>query len=87
MNIVATQKLEEALSRYPQANNELIGWYQILNQGSFYSEHSMRSTFGGMHGFDYQYRFPIPGSTLQVHALVNFESQVLYIDQIKPGTH
>jgi mRNA-degrading endonuclease HigB of HigAB toxin-antitoxin module len=87
LNIVATHKLSEALSKYPSANNALIGWFQTVNQGDFYSEHSMRSTFGQMHGRDYQYRFPIPGSTLLIHALVNFQSQVLFIDQIKPGNH
>ena len=87
MNIVATHKLKDALSRYPAANSALIGWYQVLNQGKFQSEQSMHSTFGGMHDGDYQYRFPIPGSSLLVHALVNFESQVLFIEQIKPGKH
>ena len=75
------------MTRYPGASDELIGWYQIVNQTDFYSEQSVASAFGEMRGFDYQYKFPIPGTTLLVHTLINFESQVLLIKQIKPGNH
>lgn len=87
MKVVAVNKLKHAQQRYPAAQNNLYGWYQILSRGSFPSELELRDTFGDMRGFNYEYKFPIPETTLLVHTLINFESQVVYIDEIKPGHH
>jgi mRNA-degrading endonuclease HigB of HigAB toxin-antitoxin module len=87
LKVVAINRIKEAQARYPAASEKLAGWYQILSQGDFYSEKALLSTFGDMRGFNYQYRFPIPETTLLVHTLLNFESQVAYIDEIKPGNH
>ena len=87
LRIIATQKLREAQQRYPAAHMHLDGWYQIISQSDFGSEHALRATFGDIRGFNFQYKFPIPETTLLVHTLINFESQVAYIDTIKPGNH
>ncbi len=87
MRVVATQKLKEAKLRYPAAHWHLDGWYQIIKQGDFFSESDLRATFGDMRGFNFQFKFPIPETTLLVYTLINFESQVAYIDTIKPGHH
>lgn len=87
MNVVAIDKIKEAQVRYPAARENLEGWYQILSFSNFYSEEDLKATFGDMRGFNYKYKFPIPESTLLVHTLINFESQVAYIEEIKPGNH
>ncbi len=85
MRVVATNKIREAQIRYPAANDSLCGWYQIVSQSDFFSESDLRATFGDMRGFRYQYKFPVPETTLLVHTLVNFESQVAFIEAVKPG--
>ncbi|WP_168204064.1 type II toxin-antitoxin system HigB family toxin [Aliikangiella coralliicola] len=87
MKVVATNKIKDAQLRYPAAHKQLEGWYQILHEGNFYSDRALRATFGDMRGFSYQYKFPVPGTTLLVHTLINFESQVAFIETIKPGNH
>jgi len=69
---------------YPAAEVSLLGWYQILKQSDFQSEMSLYSTFGEISGFDYQYKFPVPDTSLVIHVLVNFATQVLFIKQIVP---
>ncbi|TQV87874.1 hypothetical protein [Aliikangiella coralliicola] len=87
MKVVAINRLKEAQIKYPAAHRHLYGWYQILRHGDFFSEKALRATFGDMRGFNYQYKFPIPETTLLVHTLINFESQVAFIEDIKPGNH
>lgn len=87
MNVVAVDKIEEAQVRYPAARKNLEGWYQILSLGDFHSEEDLRATFGDMRGFNYRYKFPIPESALLVYTLINFESQVAYIEEIKADHH
>ena len=87
MKVVATKKIREAQSRFPAAHRHLHGWYLIMSRGDFFSENDLRATFGDMRGFNYQFKFPIPETTLLVHTLINFESQVAFIDEIKPGNH
>ncbi|MDH5628797.1 MAG: type II toxin-antitoxin system HigB family toxin [Gammaproteobacteria bacterium] len=87
MVVVASDRVKEAQLRYPGADHYLQGWYQILSKGSFKSEAALKVVFGDIRGFSHQYRFPIPESTLLVHTLINFESQVALIEEIKPGNH
>jgi|GEM_PF-1551467 len=87
LKIIATNRLNQALIEYPNADKSLRGWYQIISQGEFYSETALRATFGDMRGYNYEFKFPIPDSALLVHTLINFESQVAYIDHIHPGNH
>ncbi len=85
MKVVAINKIKDAQLRYPAAQHHLYGWYQILKNSDFFNERDLRSTFGDMRGFNFQYKFPIPETTLLVHTLINFESQVAFIEEIKPG--
>lgn len=87
MKVVATNRIKAAILNYPGTEELLKGWYQILRRGNFHSEQDLRDTFGDMRGFNYQYKFPIPDTPLLVHTLINFESQVAYIEAIKPGNH
>lgn len=87
MQIVAINKLLQARLQYPTADDNLQGWYQILSQGDFDSENALKSTFGDMRGFNHRFKFPIPDSRLLVHTLINFESQIAYIEKIIPGNH
>ncbi|WP_444997093.1 hypothetical protein [Aliikangiella sp. IMCC44359] len=87
MKVVAVNRMKDAQVRYPAAHNHLNGWLQIIGNSDFFSEQELRETFGDMRGFNYQYKFPIPETTLLVHTLINFESQIAYIEEIKPGNH
>lgn len=85
MKVISINKIKEAQIRYPVAVNKLCGLYQILSRNDFRSEAELRATFDGLQGSDYEYSFPVPGTTIQVHTLVNFESQVAFIKDIMPG--
>ena len=85
MKVVAINRLTEAQIKYPAAAKSLGGWYQVLSNGSFASEADLQATFGDMHGFNCDFKFPVPGSKLIIHALINFESQVACIEKILPG--
>ncbi|WP_196139427.1 type II toxin-antitoxin system HigB family toxin [Aliikangiella sp. G2MR2-5] len=87
MKVVAINKLTEAQSKYPAAQDYLKGWYQIVSRGDFSSEEDLRATFGDMRGFNVAFRFPIPKTTLLVHTLIDFKAQVALIEDIKPGNH
>ncbi len=85
LQVVAINRLIQARVQYPTSDDNLQGWYQILSQGDFRTEDELKSTFGDMRGFNHQFKFPIPDSRLLVHTLINFESQIAYIEKIKPG--
>jgi mRNA-degrading endonuclease HigB of HigAB toxin-antitoxin module len=85
LQVVAINRLADARLQYPASDDSLQGWYQILSQGEFKSEAELKSTFGDMRGFNHQFKFPIPESRLLVHTLINFETQIAYIEKIKPG--
>ena len=87
MKVVAINRIKDAQIRYPAAHNHLQGWFQIVSRGEFRSERELRAAFGDMRGFNYSYKFPIPETTLLVHTLIHFESQVTLIEEIKPGNH
>ena len=87
MKVVAINRIKEAQQRYPAAQSHLQGWYQIVSQGEFKSEQALRTTFGSIRGFNHEFKFPVPETTLLIHTLINFESQVAFIDEIKPGNH
>jgi len=85
MIVVPRNKISQAQELFPAANDNLIGWYQIIKQSAFACEEELSETFGSLNPFKNQYEFKIPGSTLLVHTIVNFETQVAYIDRIQPG--
>ncbi len=85
MKIVAINKFTQARLQYPASEENLCGWFHIISKGNFDSENSLRSVFGDIRGFEYRFKFPIPESSLLVHTLINFESQVALIEMIKSG--
>lgn len=85
MNIVATNEFAKARLHYPSSDENLRGWYQILSQSEFFTEKSLRSVFGDIRGYNQRFKFPIPDSSLLIHTLINFESQVVLIEEIKSG--
>ena len=85
MKIVAINKFNQARLQYPASVESLCGWFQIISKGNFNSETALRSAFGDIRGFEHRFKFPIPESSLLVHTLINFESQVALIEMIKPG--
>lgn len=87
MKVVAIDRIKKAQQRYPAAQNHLLGWYQIVRQGNFKNEQELRTTFGDVRGFNHEFKFPVPETTLLIHTLINFESQVALIEEIKPGSH
>ena len=86
MKVVAINRIIEAQTLYPDAYKCIYGWYQIMSQGEFKSEQSLKSTFGNLTGVNHRFEFPIPETDLLVHTLINFESQVAYIDKISPSS-
>jgi len=87
VKVVAIDRIKEAQQRYPAAQNHLLGWYQIVSQGDFKNEQELRTTFGDVRGFNHEFKFPVPETTLLIHTLINFESQVALVEEIKPGSH
>lgn len=85
MKVVAIDRVKDAQIKYPSAHEHLLGWLQIMSHTDFYSEAELRAAFGDMRGFNFQFKFPIPESNLLVHTLINFEAQVVLVEEIKPG--
>ena len=85
MNVIATDKLKKAQQLYPSATETLLGWYQIIKQSKFLSEKELKASFGDLYSFNRQFEFQVPGTTLLIYTLINFETQVAYIQKIKPG--
>ena len=85
MNVIAIDKLKKAQQLYPSATETLLGWYQIIKQSKFLSENDLRASFGDLYSFGRQFEFQVPGSTLLIYTLINFETQVAYIQKIQPG--
>ncbi len=70
---------------YPSAREHIQGWYQIISQTDFQSPEALREVFGDMRGFNSSFKFPIPGSKLLAHTVINFGSQVLLVKDVIPG--
>jgi len=87
LKVLSVNKLHEAEIKYPSAIKHLRGWYQIVKETDFASADAMREVFGDMRGFNSSFKFPIPVSSLLAHTTINFDAQVLIIEEIKPGNH
>ena len=85
MIVVAKNKLVEALEMHPTARESLLGWYKVISESKFSSEQDLRSTFVDLHNLDDQFDFYVPGSTLQIRTLINFDTQVTTIETIRPS--
>jgi mRNA-degrading endonuclease HigB of HigAB toxin-antitoxin module len=85
MIVIAKDKLKKAQLLYPAATETLLGWYQVIKQSNFLSESDLRASFGELYSFERQFEFKVPGTTLLIYTLINFETQVAYIEKIQPG--
>ncbi len=85
MIVIAKDKLEEAQVLYPSATETLLGWYQVIRQSQFLSESDLKASFGELYSFEQRFEFRVPGTTLLIYTLINFETQVAYIEKIQPG--
>ncbi len=85
MKVIATDKLIKAQQLYPSATETLLGWYQIIKQSKFPSENDLKISFGELYSFGRQFEFRVPGTTLLIYTLINFETQVAYIQKIQPS--
>ncbi len=85
MIVIAIDKLTKAQQLYPTATETLLGWYQIIKQSKFLSERDLRASFGDIYSFGRQFEFQVPGTTLLISTLINFETQVAYIKKIQPS--
>jgi mRNA-degrading endonuclease HigB of HigAB toxin-antitoxin module len=83
--VVAKNRLVKALEIYPTANQPLLGWYKIMKESEFSSEHDLRETFKTLNQFKDQFDFCVPGTNLQIRTLINFDTQVTYIETIRPS--
>ncbi len=85
MIVVPKNKIANAQELYPAANEKLLGWYQVIKEGKFRSDTELKETFGQLNQFENKFAFKIPGTTLLVHTVLNFETQVAYIKKIQPS--
>ena len=85
MIVVAKNRLVKAIELHPSANQVLLGWYKIISDSNFSSEHDLRSTFSNLNSSNDQYDFSVPGTNLQIRTMINFDTQVTYIEAIQPS--
>ena len=85
MIVVAKNKLMKALEMHPIANQPLLGWYKIISESSFNSESELRSTFKNLSCANEQIDFSVPGTDLHIRTLINFDTQVTLIENIRPS--
>ncbi len=85
MIVVAKNRLVKALEVYPTANQPLLGWYKIMSESEFNTENDLRDTFKTLNQFKDQFDFSVPGTNLQIRTLINFDTQVTYIEKIRPS--
>jgi len=83
--VVAKNKLVKAIEIHPTANQSLLGWYKIISESEFLSERDLKTTFVGLNSFNDQFYFSVPGTNLQIRTLINFDTQVTYIETIRPS--
>jgi len=87
LKVVAVNRIIEAQERYPKAYQHLQGWYQIMRESKFRSPEELRKTFGDIRGFNSSFKFPIPETTLLARTFINFEAQVVLVDDVVAGKH
>lgn len=85
MIVVPKLKLKRAQETYPSAKEKLLGWYQVMRRSKFITKEALIATFGELKQYDNRFQFQIPGSSLQIRAIINFETQVTYIERIVPS--
>ena len=83
--IVAKNKLTKAIDIHPIAREFLLGWYKIVSESKFFTEQDLKSTFSDIRCDNDQFDFSIPGTRLQICTSINFDTQVTYIEMIRPG--
>ena len=87
MKVVAINRIIEAQEKYPNARDHLQGWYQIMRESKFETPEELRKTFGDIRGFNYSFKFPIPQTTLLARTFINFDAQVVLVDDVVAGKH
>jgi mRNA-degrading endonuclease HigB of HigAB toxin-antitoxin module len=85
LKVVAVNRILEAQERYPNAHQHLQGWYHIMRKSEFQSPEELRKAFGYIRGFKNSFKFPIPETTLLAITFINFDAQVVLVDDVVDG--
>jgi mRNA interferase HigB len=86
MRIIAKRTLHHFWERYPNAKQQLLSWYQILDKNDFNNSNDIKAIFGSADFIgNNKVIFNICGNHYRLIVKINYDTQIVYI--LFVGTH
>ncbi len=86
MRIISKRTLREFWNLYPDVENQLLGWYKVMETGSFYQSNDILESFPYSRSIgSSRYVFNIKGNQYRLIVKINFDLQTVWIRFV--GTH
>ncbi|OMQ10931.1 type II toxin-antitoxin system HigB family toxin [[Flexibacter] sp. ATCC 35103] len=86
MRIIAKRTLQLFWERFPNAKQQLLSWYQILDKSNFNNSNDIKAVFGSADFVDNnKVIFNICGNQYRLIVKINYDTQIVYI--LFVGTH
>ena len=86
MRIISKRTLREFWADYPDAENQLLGWYKVMETGKFQNSTDILNSFPNSRSIgSSRYVFKIKGNLYRLIVKINFDLQTVWIRFI--GTH
>ena len=79
MHVITRKRLNEFAEKYPDTENALARWYQLVKSGTFNAFVALRSEFPSADQVDNLTGFNIGGNKVRLIAAIHYNRQKLYI--------
>ncbi|MBK9736872.1 MAG: type II toxin-antitoxin system HigB family toxin [Saprospiraceae bacterium] len=86
MRIISKRTLREFWNLYPDVENQLLGWYKVMETGSFFHSNDILESFPYSRSIGSgRYVFNIKGNQYRLIVKINFDLQSVWVRFV--GTH
>ncbi len=82
MRVITKKRIKEAKLLFPESENALDGWYQVISKNKVRNFAELKKLFGSVDKVDSLYVFDIGGNKIRLIASIHFNRQHVYIRHI-----
>jgi mRNA interferase HigB len=82
MHVITQKRIWDAKLRFPNCASALEGWYRIIKKNNFTGFNDLKKVFSSLDKVNDYYVFDIGGNKLRLIAIIFFERQKVFIQEI-----
>ena len=82
MHVITRKRLNEFVDRYPETQNAIVQWYQLVKQSTVGNFVELRETFPSADQVGKLTVFNIGGNKVRLIAAIHYNRQKLYIRSV-----